>query len=513
MGPDVSRFRLLSHGRSKLTVSPRFVQMMLAGHSALGVAFAALIYIVCLTGMISVFGHELERWEQPNAPLMTSPPTLAAIQEAIWSGYGQALIDNAADQVALIAPSELNPRFIVSYADPRTGHDGEWIADDRGHLVERVYAPWTEFVTELHKTLHLPRTLGFVAVGLIGVALLSLLISGLLAHARIFKDAFILRWGASERLQNADLHNRLAAWGLPFHVLVSLTGALLGLSTLIIGVLAIVAYNGKTEQAYVALFGPQARVDHEHVGIPDIGTMIKSVRSAHPEGEFAGVQLEQPGSAGGIIRLRIRFPGRLSFAEVFPFDTSGKPIGAQEETDGAGQSILSALQPIHYGWFGGIGTKVLYGLLGLALTVVVQSGVNVWLARRRDKGRKLPNAERIWAGIVWGFPLALTVTAIASLRMPEDAVPPTFVAAFSVVGCLILASETKEDVATRLRLLTGAALGALIFFHSHMWWSRSTDPMGSSVSGILVVIASFIVAAPLYALVVPFVLQTRRLWR
>lgn len=513
MGLDVARFKPLSHGRLNLTVSPRFVQMMLAGHSALGVAFAALIYIVCLTGMISVFGHELERWEQPNAPLMLSPPTPAAIQEAIWSGYGQALIDNAAGQVALIAPSELNPRFIVSYADPRTGQDGEWIADNRGHLVERVYAPWTEFVTELHKTLRLPRTLGFVAVGLIGVALLSLLISGLLAHARIFKDAFTLRWGASERLQNADLHNRLAAWGLPFHVLIALTGALLGLSTLIIGVLANVAYNGKAEQAYVALFGPQSRVSHERTGLPDIGMMLKSVSAAHPEGEFAGVQLEQPGSVGGIIRLRIRFPGRLSFAEVFPFDTSGTPIGTQDETGGAGQAILSALQPVHYGWFGGIGTKVLYGLLGLALTVVVQSGVNVWLARRRDKGRKLPNAERIWAGLVWGFPLALAVTAIASLRMPEDAVPPTFVTALAMVGCLVLASETKEEVAARLRLLTGAALVALILLHAHMWGSRSIDPMGPFVSGALLVVTSIVVAIPLYALVVPFVLRTLRLWR
>jgi len=41
---------------------------MLAGHSALGLAFAALIYIVCLTGTVSVFLMELQRWEQPDGP-------------------------------------------------------------------------------------------------------------------------------------------------------------------------------------------------------------------------------------------------------------------------------------------------------------------------------------------------------------------------------------------------------------------------------------------------------------
>jgi uncharacterized iron-regulated membrane protein len=43
---------------------------MLAGHSALGLAFAALIYLVCFSGSIAVFTQEFTRWEQPAGPVL-----------------------------------------------------------------------------------------------------------------------------------------------------------------------------------------------------------------------------------------------------------------------------------------------------------------------------------------------------------------------------------------------------------------------------------------------------------
>ena len=41
-----------------LRIPAEFVRAMLAGHSALGLAFAALIYLVCFSGSIAVFTQE-----------------------------------------------------------------------------------------------------------------------------------------------------------------------------------------------------------------------------------------------------------------------------------------------------------------------------------------------------------------------------------------------------------------------------------------------------------------------
>ncbi len=487
--------------RAKPILSPRFVQAMLAGHSALGLAFATLIYVVCLAGTIAVFKQEIERWEQPDAPLISSQLSPEAIQEAVWSGYGQALIDSASQQLALLAPGPLSPRFLVSYFDPLTGNEGAWVLDARGHFAARERAPFFDFVEDLHTRLRLPKGWGGFIVGLTGVALLSSLISGLLSHPRIFKDAFYLRWGGAERLQNADLHNRLAVWGLPFHFIVSTTGALLGLSMLIVGILAMAAYGGNTNQAYAAILGPRAPLSNKPGPIPDIAAMIKSVEASNPTAVFVGAQIDRPGKEGEIIRVRMRTPGHLAFGNTYYFDGAGKSLGdGGLETGSVGQQILGALQPVHYGWFGSLGTKLIYGALGLALVVVTQSGVAIWLARRRGKGRPSPIAELLWATVTWSQPFALAVVAIESLRMDDEHLPAMYACALAVGGVVALASEDRATCAMRLRLMTGGALTILVLAHATIWWHKMSDPMAWPMNVVLLVIAAIIAAWPFFSL-------------
>jgi len=481
--------------RKRPFLPPQFVKAMLAGHSALGLAFAALIYIVCLTGTVSVFLHELHRWEQPDAPLVNEPLRAEAINEAVRAAYVQALIDNAAEDLVLVAPSRLSPRFLISYRSNATGKDGEWIADADGQLKTRIRAPFADFAGELHMTLHLPRTWGLFLVGLTGVALLSSLISGLLSHPRIFKDAFALRWGGSKRLQEADLHNRLSVWGLPFHFVVSLTGALLGLSTLIVGVLALAAYDGDSDKAFAAILGPRATQDNSAGRVPDVAAMIATVRSKRQDVEFVSAELQRVGTAGQMAHLSMKSPGHLALANVYYFDASGKLVGdGGFEEGGLGQQILGVLQPLHFGWFGGIGTKILYGVLGLALTVITQSGVAIWLARRRDKGRPAPAWERIWSAVVWGQVLALALTAVAALHFGEHTL--TWVYYSVVAGSLTLAIALRDEIAVRgsLQAASAATLGLVALLHVAVWWTRMTDPAAFYVTATIAMLAIILAA-------------------
>ena len=373
--------------RKRQFLPPDFVRAMLAGHSALGLAFAALIFVVCLTGTVCVFLFELHRWEQPDAPVVTRPLTPEAIGTAVRAGHAQALADNAAHELFVQGPNPASPRLHVNYHDHATGADGNWLADADGKLVTRIKAPWAVFIGELHMQLHLPRTWGMMLVGLTGVALLSSLISGLLSHPRIFKDAFSLRWGGSRRLQEADLHNRLGVWGLPFHVIVTLSGALLGLSTLIVGVLALAAYNGDSEEAFGTILGPRATADETAAPVPDVAAMIRHVQASKPDATFTSVHIDHIGKAGQVVHLGMRTPGHVAMANNYYFKGDGTPLGdGGLETGGVGQQILGVLQPLHFGWFGGFPVKIAYGVLGLALAVITHTGVTIWLARRRDKG-------------------------------------------------------------------------------------------------------------------------------
>ncbi len=123
-------------------LSPDFVRAMLAGHSALGLAFAALIYVVCLTGMVSVFLMELQRWEQPDAPRVTETPSPEVIAAAVRAGYEQARAENAAHDLFVSAPPRTPQRIMVTYHDHESGIEGDWLADADGRLVTRISAAW-----------------------------------------------------------------------------------------------------------------------------------------------------------------------------------------------------------------------------------------------------------------------------------------------------------------------------------------------------------------------------------
>ena len=47
-------------------LAPGTVRAVLDGHGILGLAFAALIYLVCLTGTLAVFAGDIARWEAPG---------------------------------------------------------------------------------------------------------------------------------------------------------------------------------------------------------------------------------------------------------------------------------------------------------------------------------------------------------------------------------------------------------------------------------------------------------------
>lgn len=481
-----------SRTRKTPFLAPDFVRAMLAGHSALGLAFAALIYIVCLSGTVSVFLHELHRWEQPNAPRLAETPSPDVVAAVVSNGYDQAKMDNAAHDLFVMGPSHRTPWLTVSYHDHETGVSGNWLADTNGNLVTRIETPWTQFVADLHMHLHLPRTWGLFLVGLTGVALLSSLISGLLSHPRLFKDAFALRWGGSKRLQEADLHNRLGVWGLPFHVVVSLTGALLGLSTLIVGVLAMAAYDGDSEKAFAAILGPQPSADETAAPLPDIAALIRKVQSEHPDAAFVSINVGHIGHAGQIVSLGLKRPGHLPFSEAYHFDGNGNARGVTGMEDGSvGQQILGVLQPLHFGWFGGLPVKLAYGILGLAITIVTHTGVTIWLARRRDKGRPVPRWERIWAAVGWGQPFAFGIAAVAAFAGGGAG----HILATYGGGCLVallLATVTRSGAQTTrvLRIFSGLALLSVVAMHVRTWGVSPEDAMATAVNVSIAVIAA-----------------------
>jgi uncharacterized iron-regulated membrane protein len=405
------------HGgaKSRWPLSPPAVRAVLSGHGILGLAFAAVIYLVCLSGTLAVFAHDLERWEQPAIPFVTQIDDAAMIR-ALDAVRQQA---PAGSTLYATLPSAEEPGAAIIAYSPT--FEREWSIDAQGALVEKATA-FSEFILNLHIALHLPRSWGEFIVGLAGVALLSSLVSGILAHPRVFKDAFHLRLGGSRRLQEADLHNRLGIWALPFHVVIALTGALLGLSTLIVGVLAMLLYRGDTAKVYGLFVDAPPAVNAAPAPLPPLSTLLAEARRRAPDAEPHQLIIENAGRADARITVTSERDRLLVPQDTTSFDASGRVLKDQHPRDlVAGTRILGGIGQLHFGWYGGLPLRILYGLLGLALCVVTSSGVTIWLARRRDKGRAVPRWERLWAAVAWGQPLSLALAALVAIFVPTSA--------------------------------------------------------------------------------------------
>ncbi|MEP9349793.1 PepSY-associated TM helix domain-containing protein [Xanthobacter sp. KR7-225] len=490
--------------RRRQFLSPDVVRAMLEGHSALGIAFAALIYVVCLTGTLAVFINELRRWEQPDAPVVAAAPAPETVAAAFAEGYARARAAGAAHDLFLMGPDAGRARLTVFARGAQPGAEGAWVADAQGRLAAPVRAPWTEFLAELHASLHLPGSWGGLLVGLVGVTLISSLISGLLSHPRIFRDAFALRWGGARHLQEADLHNRLGVWGLPFHLAVSLSGALLGLATLIVGLLALAAYEGDSEKAFAAILGPMPSEDHNPAPLPDLAAMIRQVGATRPSAVFASVTVQHVGTAGQVVHLGMRTPGHLALSNTYYFDGAGTALGEGGlEAGGVGQQILGALQPLHFGWFGGIAVKLAYGVLGLALSYVAFNGVTIWLVRRRAKGRPAPGWEKVWSALGWGQPLALAASAGAALVAGAPAVMPAYLATTLAAFAWAWMARDGRQTARALRLACAAVLVGIVAAHLAVWRGPFAEAIAVDAMAHAVNVALLCAAALALPLAVP----------
>ncbi|MFC4255203.1 PepSY domain-containing protein [Altererythrobacter xixiisoli] len=444
-----------------------FVRAVLKGHSALGLAFAAAIYLVCLTGTVAVFAQEFERWEHPAAPQQATPSP-NAVQQALASAIARN--GAPAEHGYIQMPTPALP-FLSAHVEGEDGYRG-WIANAQGNLVESGQSPWTLFITRLHINLHLPQTWGVFLVGLTGVALLSSLISGILAHPRIFRDAFHLRIGGSRRLQEADLHNRLGVWALPFHVLVSLSGALLGLTTLIVGVLGMALFQGDVGKVY-ELFLPAEPIDDPRPAPTiDLVPMFAQLQTIAPDGRITLVQLEHPGEMGGAALFQVEQDnGRLGNTDSFAFRRDGTLYyDARSADNNLGEAILASLGKLHFGWFGGGIIKIAYALLGLGLTYLASSGVTIWLARRRDKRNAAPGWEKLWAGTVWGQPAALAAAALAGVVGGAETPVSVLIGLWGAITVVSLCSAALPASAAQIgrgfQWLSAVLLIATALFHA-----------------------------------------------
>lgn len=388
----------------KQILSSNTVKKSLSAHSWLGLLGSVLLYLVCISGTLAVFYPQWQRWEQPKIEeYQTINPS--QLQQA----YESILTDSKnTHHMYITLPTDDMPRTLIN-SDTK----GVYLNAD-GSIAKAISHKWTDMLTQLHVHLHMPYSIGLIIVGITGAIICALIISGILSHPRIFRDAFRLRLSGGQ-LQQADIHNRLSVWGAPFYLVLAITGACMGLATPVNQLIADAMFERDAKQVIAAVYGKEPELQ-QNIEVAAIDKVLISMSDIAPEARPFYVTVEDVATPQQYIIVGASHKQRLIYAEQYRFNSTGKYLDKVGFSDGiAASQITFSFFRLHFGHFAGQITKILYLIFGLAMTVVTVTGVNIWLVKRKHRDA----INNLWIGCVWGTPLALALTALLGLLFNE----------------------------------------------------------------------------------------------
>ena len=454
------------------TNNKNFFKRMLGAHSGLGLAVSVLLYVICLTGTIAVFFQEFERWEQPQVAEYSQLPA-TAMTKAMNNFYRQ--VDSHKEPLYIVLPTESLPRAHIS--------DGEheWWLNSDGSLSNKVASNWTHLLTELHINLHIPNSIGLFIVGFLGVILTALILSGLFAHVRILKDAFRLRWGGTGQQQQIDLHNRLSVWALPFHLVIAITGAFFGVVGLLIVTATSIHYQGDQQALINDIYGSDPIIKTHNYNQLNFEQAFKNLAEIAPNAEPLYAVVQKPKTNTQYLEIAAMLPDRLIYSEMYRFDTQGNYLDHQGFSDGpVSRQLIYSVYRIHFGSFGGYLVKIAYVLLGLSLTVVCVTGINIWLNKRG--GENWLNYS--WSAFVWGIPLALTVAALSGLLIKETELLSFIITLVSMIAWSLHRKQLNVINQTLIRLIL-LALTLLLATYAVVYSQYIFTPAAMIINGFI----------------------------
>lgn len=361
-------------------------------HSWIGITCGLLLFIVCFSGVPAIFEHEISYWQFPAYEKVTEELAQASnsnthddhipfdldrvMQTASANGFnyseffvGPAHEEHPLHRLMYFGEEDFDQLFIHPLTYEIVEHNGSEV----GHVL-----------THLHTDLHLPRPFGRYLVGLSGMVLLIMLIAGVLLHKKWKREAISVRPKRSLRLQLVDHHKLIGLWTLPFTVILTFTGTILGLLGIIAPILALAKFDGNVEKATEAVVGPKAVISGEPANHKPLNPIVELYKKEQPESSIEFIQITGWDDKNAVIQFSGFHQTALSNIQSATFSlNNGELIHKADSTQqGVFQRLFAAVTPLHYVLFGDIALKFFYAISALALCLLILTGNIMWLVRQ-----------------------------------------------------------------------------------------------------------------------------------
>ncbi len=369
-------------------------------HSFTGVITGLLLFVICWSGTVAVLSNEIDWLVTPEARVDPGDgrASWSSIVSAVQSAYPEAtvtwlsepLYSGSAAQVLVDLPDQ---DAVWVYVDPYTSEV----------LGSHSYFNVQRFFRSFHRNLFMPG-IGIYLVSLFGLTLLVSLVAALMFYKRWWRR--FLRWPRRRsRAYWSELHKVGGLWSLWFLVVIAVTGIwYLVEASRADFVDGKVSYAGDSDYAVHELDTPPIDTDRP---VMSIDTLLDKAAEHRPDLQVSTVYLgasaiEVHGQSDHLLvrdranRIHLdRYTGEVIYNQT-PHDYS------------LYWRWSDTADPLHFGNFGGLWSKTIWFVFGLALCGLILTGT--YLHARRLAGQA--NASHRWAGT--GAALAISLLVLAA---------------------------------------------------------------------------------------------------
>lgn len=463
-------------------------------HTWMGLVAGFALFVAFYAGAITVFHHDLPRWQSQQVVPVQSVDDAQRLLDATLAQHPQAK-----PMLGMLFPSSEFPKALIYWPNA----EGVWqmaTLDDLEGGPDLPQAGLATLVNELHYTLGLP-VAGVYLMGIVSLLYAVAIVSGVIIHLpKLLKDLFALRPGRNLKQFWLDAHNVVGVLSLPLHLMFAVTGAVLCLSLVLMAALNPLIFDGKVQDAVpVAMDTAPVR---SASGTPAaLGTLAdwsaRAVAEARRQGlhdfEPVYMKLQHAGDSNATVEISGESSGTLGPTGTVALDAaSGKVIATQlPGRRDANHATLTSAYALHFGEYGNALVPWLYFLLGIGGAFLFYSGNLLWIESRRKRrqaqqGRAQINMARATVGVCIGLCVAISAAFVA-VQVLERAAPDAVDAGMrwtcfgSWALCALWAALRAPAQAARELLWTAAAVTAAIPLAHGLasgWWMWTSAAAG-----------------------------------
>jgi len=359
-------------------------------HSWLALIAIIPLIVISITGSVLVFKSEIDGLLMPDKHFVVQQQAARLPMDSLIDKAEAAFPEYVVGSWELFNNTTADRLYLVKRGtdDWYKLHLDQYTGEVLSEPVSTTHY-FTDWLLELHYTFllndlkSLPGQTGTVLGFFFALFLLTLGITGLIIYRKFWQRLFSVRWRATLQIVLSDIHKMTGVLGSPILIVLAITGGYFNGAVWYHEVIehAEEEHHTITNKLYSDDISFERILNDSKLQIPTFNTTFL-VFPREPDENitlYGEVNTSNP--------LTSEYANTITYNKQ-----TGEHIANWDIREaGAGWQVIDSFRKLHFGYFAGLISKILWCIVGLSPVWLAGTGFYLWLTRRKRKKQSHKN--------------------------------------------------------------------------------------------------------------------------